>query len=723
MNPQEAEIEGVVDSIVFYNEENHFCIARLIVKGTREKLTIRGTLVQLKEGETIRASGRYMEDPRFGHQFQVQYFQAISPKTEKGIEKVLGSGLIPGVGPKMAERIVRKFGAETFEVIENQPERLAEVEGIGRHRVDSIVSSWVEQKAARDVLIYLRGRGLGEAHAMKIYKIYGSDSLARIQRDPYLLCREVNGIGFKTADQLALEMGYGEDSLERIRAGLLHTLREMTSDGHTCIEKELLLQRMAELLPIERERLEIALEHSVDEEDLVLRESLVIERIMDKVEQAVAMRVATLLMMEREGFKTNIQLDHASLDLVRQEFPEIILSTEQINALKMAGSHSCSVITGGPGVGKTTLLKLLVHLFRKARCKIRLCAPTGKAARRMEMATGHVAGTLHRLLQYKGGDEYGANEENPLDGEVFILDEASMLDIWLFHAFLKALPTDATLILVGDVDQLPSVGPGHVLRDLILSGHVPVARLKQIFRQKGGSGIVDAAHKVNSGQWFGENHEGDFYFIDADQPQKVQDFLKRLLIERIPRRFGWNPILDCQVLAPMYRGDAGIDALNRMLQDLLNPNEEDLEVGNRIFRAGDKVMQLENNYEKEVFNGDQGLIESIHYKEGRILVRFDEERLVEYSRKELDELTLCYAASVHKVQGSEFPCIVFILMNSHWNMLRRNLLYTGLTRGKSLVLLLGQRQAFERAIREKDSVERRTLLRERLSQILADLEI
>ncbi|MBW7877648.1 MAG: ATP-dependent RecD-like DNA helicase, partial [Candidatus Cloacimonetes bacterium] len=555
----------------------------------------------------------------------------------------------------------------------------------------------------------------------RVFQHYGPATIEKIQEDPYSMTREVRGVGFKTADSLALGLGFGSNSSSRLRAGILHCLQEWQGNGHCAIPIPLLLEQASKLLEVDDNHVQKAFDLCLQEEEVQITGDLVQEKILASVEKQISMRVATLLYTERLNLKSHLNLNMEKLSSLQKAFPEIILSEEQHETLRRSVGNSLSVITGGPGVGKTTILKILTYLFVSSGCKVKLCAPTGKAARRMESVTRHSASTLHKLLQYKGSFDFAANEENPLEGDVFIVDEASMLDIWLFYALLKALPADATLILVGDVDQLPSVGPGHVLRDLIETELVPVSCLKQIFRQQKTSGIIAAAHSVNRGIWVEPEDSQDFYFIEADNPKRVQELLLKMLVERIPKRYGLHPVLDIQILAPMYRGDAGIDSLNRILQETLNPHEQDVQFGTRLFRAGDKVMQLENNYDKEVFNGDQGMIEAIDPSAQQMAVRFEDKVLV-YTRSEIEELTLCYAASVHKVQGSEFSCVILVLMNSHFTMLKRNLVYTAITRGKSLVIVLGQKRALMKAVEDTTGQSRITLLKTRILDLIANLE-
>ena len=701
------DVEGEVRSVVYYDEESHFCIATFKPK-TGASITVKGTLVRAQKGELMRLSGYWISDARFGKQFQIKYFQMIRPDSLIGIRKYLGSGLIPGIGAVYAEKLVNHFGLETLDVIENYPERLGEIDGLGVKRVGSIIESWREQKIIRDVMIFLRSYGLTESIAIKVFDRYGYKSMEEIQKDPYRLSRDINGVGFMTADRMARQMEIPYHSATRCRAGLRHILKESHSEGHYYLPREELIVRAVDLLQVDVQIVKSQLDLAIEEQDLSSREDAVyIPWIMDQ-EDRVAVRLATLFKTESNIFRQLSDKQFQSL------VPDFALSDEQLEAIDAAMISKVSIITGGPGVGKTTVLSTLVSLYEEQGRIVILCSPTGKAARRMEEATGHTASTIHKLLKYRGGG-FEHDENEPVRGDVFILDECSMIDISLFNAFLSALPLEAVLVMVGDVDQLPSVGPGCVLSDLIRSSEIPVTRLKQIFRQEESSDIVTSAHAVNQGSWFPSNVGQDFFFIPSKKTENLQATLKRLLLERIPKKFDLNPILDVQILAPMYRGDSGIDRFNELLQDWLNPDQDHFTAYGRSFRVGDKVMQLTNNYEKEVFNGDQGIVDRIDFNGGGLEIRFEEGRRVTYKKKELVDLTLSYCSSIHKVQGSEFSCVIVVLTKAHFNMLRRNLLYTAITRGKSLVICLGDPSAFNMAIANVEGKKRFTGLSERLN--------
>ena len=701
------DVEGEVRNIVYYDEETHFCIATFKPK-VGSPITVKGTLVRAQKGELMRLSGSWISDARFGKQFKIKYFQMIKPDSLIGIRKYLGSGLIPGIGAVYAEKLVNHFGMETLDVIENQPDRLGEIDGLGVKRVASIIEAWREQKIIRDVMIFLRSYGLTESIAIKVFDRYGYKSMEEIQKDPYRLSRDITGVGFMTADRMARQMEIPYQSATRCRAGIRHILLEGHSEGHCYLPKEELIIRAVDLLQVELEIIESQLRLAVEEQEFSsYDDAIYIPWIMDQ-EDRVAVRLATLVKTEHKVFKQLSDKQFQSL------VPDFALSDEQLQAINAAMASKVSIITGGPGVGKTTVLSTLVSLYEEQGRIVTLCSPTGKAARRMEEATGHSASTIHKLLKYRGGG-FEHDENEPVQGDVFILDECSMIDISLFNAFLSALPLEAVLVMVGDVDQLPSVGPGCVLLDLISSNEIPVTRLKEIFRQEKSSDIVTSAHAVNQGSWFPSNVGQDFFFIPSKKSENLQSTLRRLLLERIPQKFDFNPILDVQILAPMYRGESGIDRFNELLQDWLNPDQDDLNAYGRSFRVGDRVMQLNNDYEKEVFNGDQGIVDRIDFNNGGIEVRFEEGRRVVYKKKELVDLTLSYCTSIHKVQGSEFPCVIVILSKAHFNMLKRNLLYTAITRGKKLVICLGDPVAFNMAINNLEGKKRYTRLSQRLN--------
>ncbi|MCX7591177.1 MAG: ATP-dependent RecD-like DNA helicase, partial [Kiritimatiellae bacterium] len=629
-------------------------------------------------------------------------------------ERYLASGMIRGIGKVTAKRLVAAFGAETLKIIEKDSARLEEVEGIGPHRRRLIKESWNEQKGVRDIMIFLQSHGVGTAQAVRIYRQYGQDAINIIREDPYRLCREVWGIGFKTADKLAMNLGLPRTSGLRARAGIVHVLETLAEEGHCfCNEAELLLKAEV-LLEIPVEILAEALTRECESGSLVKEAGRVFLSSLYRAEVFTAEKIRTLLTTPPR-FKP-IAVEEAVRWAERRI--GLTLAPEQSAALRMALSEKVSIITGGPGVGKTTIIRALVEIFGARNLSVVLAAPTGRAAKRMEEATGHEAKTIHRMLKYNphtGQFEYG--QDNPLSDDVFILDEVSMMDVSLMSRFLSALPDWSCLVLVGDVDQLPSVGPGNVLRDLIESSVLPCTRLRTIFRQEAGGAIIRNAHAVNRGEGLELHHESrdsDFYFIETDETEKVIERMLELVTHRIPQRFGFDPMNDIQVLTPMRRNQLGADNLNAILQQALNPTGTEVSRVGKKYRLGDRVMQIRNNYDKEVFNGDIGRIVDIDHETQQLVVDFDGRR-VQYDITELDELVHAYACSIHKAQGSEYPAVVILMSTQHYKLLQRNLLYTAITRGRKLVCLIGSRKAVWIAIRNNEIRLRRTALKERLA--------
>ncbi|MBI3987515.1 MAG: ATP-dependent RecD-like DNA helicase, partial [Lentisphaerae bacterium] len=660
MAGEPEEISGVVDHIVYRSEETGYTVCVLKTKAQSDGITIVGNCAAIWDGETLKATGQWTRHKEHGRQFQADKMVCVEPSSEEGIRKFLASGLIKGIGEVLAGRLVAKFGTDTLRIIDQESALLLSVDGIGRMRKDQIKTAWNEQKAIRDIMLFLHQNGASTSQAFRIYRQYGDDSIALIKANPYRLCYDIWGIGFKTADRIAMTLGVPAQSLIRARAGLVHVLQTLTDQGDCYCPRDELISEAAALLGIPEE---------------IIREALVLEIGQSIIDEDSHLYPASLHQAEA-GVASHLRR-------IRQQAPafapivtdraiawaasrmQLEFSPGQAQALGMALSEKVSIITGGPGVGKTTIIRGLVDIFKARRLKVLLAAPTGRAAKRLEESTRHEAMTLHRLLRYLPGTrafEHGSDK--PLDADIVILDEVSMIDIVLMNAFLRAVPNKACLVLVGDADQLPSVGPGNVLRDMINSSVIPVTRLDTIFRQKERSWIVHNAHRVNTGEFLELPEEGgdlsDFYFIEADDPDTVIQRLVPLVTERIPLRFGLNPRTDIQVLTPMRRFQLGAENLNLVLQAALNPRGDAMTWSGRTFRTGDRVMQLRNNYDKVVFNGDIGFVRSVDAVNQALRVDFDGTP-VDYDRAELDELSLAYASSIHKAQGNEHPAVVIVM--------------------------------------------------------------
>ena len=706
-------IEGAVERIIFSNEENHYTVAQLLPQTTRrsEPVTIVGNLAALNIGETVRAQGRWANHKQFGRQFVVEKFESVLPRTVVGIKKYLGSGLIKGIGDTFADRIVDKFGEQTLEIIDHFSGKLREVDGIGPERAKRIKEAWTAQKSVRDIMIFLQGHGIGSAHAAKIFKQYGENAIAVVGENPYRLAKDISGVGFRTADGIAAKLGIAKDSIHRLKAGVVHTLERATDEGHTCLPREELIGAARELLEAEVVPVENAISLLSVAGDVVIEDDTVYLAGLHRSERGVASQITNLKSTKLE--LPAIDLDKA-LAWVQQQ-TGVELAHAQQKAIKTALTSKVSVITGGPGVGKTTIVNSIVKILQAKKCTVLLAAPTGRAAKRMSEATGAQAQTIHRLLKYEpheGG--FTHNERRPLKGDMIIIDETSMLDIPLAYHLLKAIPASASVVFVGDVDQLPSVGPGNFLHDLIESGAVPVVRLMEIFRQAKDSFIITNAHRVNQGQTpeLDAPNESDFFFIEEEVPEKIVATIKTLCSERIPRKFG----LDVQVLTPMHKGVCGSENLNRELQATLNPTGPSVQRFGRTYRVGDRVMQVRNNYDKDVFNGDLGRVKRLDLIEQELLVDVDG-REIPYEFSDLDELLPAYAISVHKSQGNEYPAVIVPLLTQHYVLLQRNLLYTAITRGKQLVILVGSKKALAIAIRNNKTAARFSRLRERLQNV------
>ncbi|MBN2469737.1 MAG: ATP-dependent RecD-like DNA helicase [Anaerolineae bacterium] len=719
-------VKGTVERITYYNEENGYSVLRVkpeqLRLGTSRDglLTVVGALPELQPGEAVEFTGEWVEDARYGQQFKAESVKQTVPATVEGMRRYLGSGLIRGIGPRTAEKIVDHFGLETLNVLDHEPARLLDVPDVGRKRMQMIARAWAEQQAVKEVMLFLQGHQIATGLAIKIYKQYGDDSIRAVKENPYRLARDIWGIGFLTADKIARDLGLAEDSPHRMEAGAIYALNEATNDGHVFVPREELITTAAELLRLEAaadgieaaiDRLHAAGEVEIDHVpsgDTGIEWEAIYLPAMYYSETGATKRLRRML--ETPASRLS-DMQHVRwvpfLASLLADSP-IVLTEQQRGAIQQALTSKVSILTGGPGTGKTTTLRTVIAALIQSGHRFTLCSPTGRAAKRLAEATGQPAQTIHRLLGYSPAEGFAFNEERTLDTDMIVVDEASMIDLSLFYNLLKAIAPDTHLLLVGDVDQLPSVGAGDVLRDLIRSESLPVTRLAAIFRQEGGSLIIRNAHQINAGQQPDTRNEGeDFFFFGEEEPAAAASLVVDIVQNRIPTRFGLDPLQDVQVLVPMYRGPVGVDALNSALQAALNPPGRMAErrIMGRLFRAGDKVMQLRNNYEKEVFNGDIGRVKAFDFEEQTLLVDMDG-RTVAYEFSEVDELTHAYAISVHKSQGSEYPVVVVPVLTQHYMMLQRNLLYTAITRARQIVVLVGTRKAIAIAVRN-DQIARR----------------
>ncbi len=713
-----TSIEGVLERIAFAREESAWSVVKVMVPGRGDLVTAVGNLLGVQPGESLRLSGRWTHDKKYGEQFRVDSYIPVKPATLAGIEKYLGSGLVRGVGKVMAERLVKRFGIETLDVIDQNPERLSEVEGIGPVRSERITTAWIEQRRIKDVMLFLQSHGVSTTYAVRIYKTYGDRSIAVVKKNPYQLAMDVFGIGFKSADKIASRLGISPTSPQRAEAGLVHVLATFSDEGHVFAPRPALVASAAEILAIDAAIVEQAIPDLVANGRVVVEpgpggEAAVYLKPLHTAEAGAASRIRRLVSTAAKPIRIDVERAIAWFEGEQA----IQLADEQKEALRKAAVSKLLVVTGGPGTGKTTLVNGIIRILEKKGRRILLAAPTGRAAKRMAETTGREAKTIHRLLEFNAKTfGFDRDASNPLEADLLILDEASMIDTALAYDVLKALPESAQLVLVGDVDQLPSVGPGSVLGDIIRSGISDVVRLRHIFRQSGESLIVVNAHRVNRGlmpERAPEGSKADFFFIERNEPEEIVATLKALVGQHIPHKFGLDPVHDVQVLTPMQRGLLGVANVNVELQAMLNPAGDSLARGSRVFRVGDKVMQIRNNYDLDVFNGDIGRIRAIDPVEQEVRVEFDG-RAVTYDYSNLEELVLAYACSIHKSQGSEYACVVIPLHTQHYVMLRRNLLYTGITRGKRLVILVGSPRALAIAVKNDRVEARRTMFAERL---------
>lgn len=722
-----ADLRGQIERITYTNEENGYTIARVKVQGRKELVTVIGSIVNPTPGEILSMKGEWGHHPKYGEQFKIASCECAVPATVHGIEKYLGSGLVRGIGPVMARRVVRRFKEETLHVIENHIERLAAIDGIGVKRIAMIKKAWDEQKEIRSIMIFLQSHGVGPGYSARIYKHYGNASIAIVKENPYRLATDVFGIGFVTADRIAQQLGFAKESQLRAEAGILYVLHELTDEGHVYYPYEPLIVKCREILEIDREIVVKAIGTIAADKRIVI-EALCGEADASPddgkavylagyhtAEAQLAARLRTLIRTPQALRRIDAE---KAIQWIQEKLA-ITLADRQIEAVRCMTGNKVMVITGGPGTGKTTLINAIIRICSVIGSRIMLAAPTGRAAKRMTEATGHEAKTIHRLLEYsrqRGG--FQKNEDAPLDCDLLIVDETSMIDTLLMHHLLKAVPPSAAFVMVGDVNQLPSVGAGNILKDIIESRTVPVVELNEIFRQAKESSIIVNAHLINEGAMpnlkNSQDRLDDFYFIEQEDPEKVMELIIALVRERIPRRFGFDPLDDIQVLTPMHRGVVGGTNLNSELQKALNPGAEGVTRMGRIYKVNDKVMQITNNYDKEVYNGDIGRIRSIDAEAQEIIVSIDN-REIPYGYPELDELVHAYAVSIHKSQGSEYPAVVIPILTQHYILLQRNLLYTGVTRGKKLVVIIGTKKAMAIAIRNNKTLKRYTLLSKRMA--------
>ncbi len=721
-NSNLEKLEGSVERVTFHSPESGFCVLRVKVRGQKNPVTVVGRLPNIVAGEWITAHGSWIIDKQHGRQFKAESIRSAPPESLEGIEKFLGSGLVKGIGPVYAAKLVAAFGKDIFDVIENKSALLEKVPGIGHMRRVMIKEGWNETVTIRAIMSFLMANGVSTARAFRIYKQYGDMAIQKVKRDPYCLARDIRGIGFKSADKIAMNMGVEKTSELRARAGVEYVLLEVTGEGHCAFPRTELIERAVDVLDIPEEIVNEAVEYGiksgrlVQEQDSYSGELLVFLRMLYVAETELANDLCALAKGQHPC--PPIKVDKA-IEWCENKIG-IKLAPAQCEALKMAVTEKVVVMTGGPGVGKTTLVNAIIKILAAKRMKIILAAPTGRAAKRMTEATGCKAMTIHRLLAVDAATgKFKHNRENPLKGDVFIIDEASMIDVQLAHQLVKAIPRSAALLLVGDVNQLPSVGPGSVLRDIIESDVFSVERLTHVFRQAAQSKIVTNAHKINRGLLPDKGNAGeksDFFFVEVDEPEKGAEYIVKLIKNNIPRKFGFDSLKDIQVLTPMHRGTLGAQNLNVRLQEVLNPQGDTVERFGVKYRAGDKVMQVENDYDKDVFNGDIGLIKRVDVDDNELVVNFDGHDIA-YSFNEIDELVPSYAITIHKSQGSEYPCVVIPVHTQHYIMLQRNLIYTAVTRGKSLVVIVGTERALKLAVRNADSHRRITTLSARLRSI------
>jgi exodeoxyribonuclease V alpha subunit len=719
-------LRGVVERVTFHNEESGYCILKVVPDKKREPITLIGKAPRVVAGERVEAHGQWEEDRVHGRQFRTQALRLSPPDSAEGMERYLGSGLIEGIGPAYAKRLIDRFGPKVFDIIENESAKLESVDGIGKKRRIEIRESWMKQKTVHSIMLFLHQHGIGTARAQRIYKTYGDEALEVLRTNPYRLAAEIRGIGFRTADDIAMKMGIAADAKERLRAGVLHTLEEAAGSGHCCLPRADLINHAVKILNANPEQVDHELQSllktgaqspSGDEdltpEALIEANGMIYLPHLRSAELSIARAMRSLIASP----PSYPEIDPAKAIPWAEQTTGKRLAESQRQCVEAALKHRVLIITGGPGVGKTTILNTLLAIVKAKEVRIVLAAPTGRAAKRMTESTGIEAKTMHRLLEFQGDGQWGRTRSKPLVGDLFVIDECSMIDAPLMAQFLAALPNGAHLLLVGDADQLPSVGPGMVLGDLIASGVIPCVRLTEIFRQASDSRIILSAHDINAGRVpdLRPHRESDFFFLEHLDPEGIRHTIVELAKTRLPAKYQLDPLADIQVLTPMNRQSLGTQSLNQSLQAALNPPNEtkfELDRFGITFRVGDKVIQTHNNYDKEVFNGDIGFITAIDTEPLKVRVRFDANRSVEYEPGELDELQLAYALTIHKSQGSEFPCVIIPISTQHFVLLDRSLIYTAVTRARKLVILVGDPKALGIAVRKQETRKRFTGLRE-----------
>ncbi len=712
-NPIKEEITGIIEKVTFHNPDNGFCVLKIRVKGHKERVALVGHVTTVSPGEFLHASGTWINDNNYGQQFKADIIETRLPTTKEAIQKYLSSGMVRGIGEHYAKKLIKVFGTQVLDIIANHPERLLQIPGIGKHRAQMISSSWEDQKVVRDIMIFLHKYGVGTSIAIRIHKAWGADAISIITANPYRLAKDIQGIGFESADTIAQKLGIAKTDALRAQAGISYTLTRATEEGHCGLPQTELLQLAEQLLEIPQDKIAEAIASELTEgsviADTVDEQEFIFLSQLYRSERDIATMLQTLAIGNPSWGKLDMD---AAIPWVEKQL-DIKLAPSQSNAVRLALNSKITVVTGGPGVGKTTILHIILTILKAKDIKVILCAPTGRAAKRLTESTGKTAKTIHRLLEIDPiAGSFRRNASNKLECDLLIIDELSMVDVQLMRSLLRAVPQEAALIMVGDVDQLPSVGPGQVLADIIDSKALPVVRLNEVFRQAASSKIITNAHRINQGLMPEMSPDSDFYFVECANPDDGMAKLLRVVLNRIPERFGINPLKDIQILSPMNKGGLGVNSLNIALQTRLNPTpKQSINRLGSTFGINDKVMQIENDYDKDVYNGDIGFINAINQDNEELVVNFDN-RLIIYNFNELDKLVLAYATTIHKSQGSEYPAIVIPLFMQHYPMLKRNLIYTAVTRGKNLVVIIGQTKALSLAVSGKQTHRRWSKLKE-----------